>query len=222
MPAGIDPPGHLAIHLEIVALTPILLCWAGFLAGVILGAGRGTRIIASIGITLGLGLLLLDLRSRGFALAVDRVLGREWFPPGIARVSWPTMAFAAVAGISAVFTSIRQHREIPGPRAAWACGLAMSLALVPLPALVGLCDGTGIDEEMPGKTADFRGKNRRWLPLCVALPMTLVACFTASPWPFGVTAALGVIICKRQRVALIIAVLATCRPFLDGQPAVPG
>lgn len=222
MPAGIAPPGHLAVHLEIVALTPILLCWAGALAGVIVGAGRGARILASIAVTCGLGLLLLDLRSRGFALAVDRVLGREWFPPGIARVSWPTMAGAAVAGCHALFTSIRQHREIPGPRAAWTCGLAMSLALVPLPALVGMCGITRNDEEKPSKNADFCDKNRRWLPLCVALPMTLVACFTASPWPFGVTAALGTIFSKPQRLALIIAVLVTCRPFIDGQNAVPG
>jgi hypothetical protein len=221
MPAPIDPPGHLAVHLEIVALTPILLCWAGALAGVIAGGARGegtartTRALATIGVILGLGLLLIDLRSRGLALAVDGVLGREWFPPGIARVSWPTMAAAAINGLIILIPSIYRQREAPSPRTAWDCGWAMSLALVPLPALTIMCAGPRKSEETSKENADHRSTIRRWSSLILALAMTLVACFSPLPWPFAVTAAFCVIVGKASRLPLIIAVLAACVPVRD-------
>jgi hypothetical protein len=202
----IDPPGHLAIHLELVALTPVLLAWVGGLAGRISG-GRTGRVLATTGSLAGLALLGLDLRPRGLARAVDHPLGREWLAAGIARVSWPTIAAALLAGLWMLATAIRAARQTPGPATAWRCGLAQALAIVPLPALVIACawDDPGVHPPT--------NRNRRWFLIATAVILTVCAVLLPSPWPHLVATALAALLLPRWRVPLLLATLAAAWPL---------
>ncbi|MBA2481620.1 MAG: hypothetical protein H0V44_13220 [Planctomycetes bacterium] len=188
MPAPqIAPPGHLDLHVVLVALTPSLLCLATALALVAIGRRRAAGFVGWTGLGAAWLLLAVFLKPGGIASSLDAPLAQGWVVIG----AWQILA-ALAAGAWAAFC----WRPMPDgvPPAAWALrvAVAMALPICVFPPLLLACE------------PDLRGRpwqTDRWLqvrlvavigasvacwwiiaPLAMAIAAAVVAATVSGPW----------------------------------------
>lgn len=149
MPAQqLVPPGHLDLHVVIVALTPPLLAAAAGIACGIAGGGRASRVLGWVGMAVSFALLALFLAPQGVAKAYTQPLAH-----GLVRVGWwQVVAALAASG----WTAWCWQPLAAGGRSPSGWGLrtmlAMVLSLCPMPLAILACE------------ADLRRATPGWLP----------------------------------------------------------
>ncbi len=214
MPAvQLTPPGHLELHVVVVALTPaslLLVCGA---CGSLIGNGRFARLLAWTGMAAAIAIEVLFLLPHGLAAAFTFPIGHGWMRVG----TWQVVLSLA----SGIAGWLRWRPQLP-ERGCWGWGwragasLAMPLCLLPLLGLVAGCDAP-ISPVGPG-----RPLARRWRVLLGLCATVVVACTLAvddgDRWLPRVAACLGfalisVLASDAWRVVLVLAALAALLPL---------
>lgn len=156
MPAPqLPPPGHLDLHVVIVALTPPVLAAVAGISCAISGGGRAGRVLGWIGMVASFALLALFLSPNGVAKAYSQPLAH-----GVIRVGWWQVAAALVSSLWAAWcwrpVASAAAAPLPGSRGASAWGLrtmvAMLLPLCAMPLALLACE------------ADLHRATPAWLP----------------------------------------------------------
>ncbi|MBA3710522.1 MAG: hypothetical protein H0W83_17085 [Planctomycetes bacterium] len=178
MPAPqLTPPGHLHLHVVLVAVTPPLLALitSGTLA--VLGRGRASRILGWIGIAMAWVLLALFLKPGGIAAALGAPLAGGWIVIGtwqvaaaLAASAWTAWYWLPDAAVNPTWWALR-------------VAVAMTLPLCVLPALMLACEP---DLRWNGPAGAAR---RSTLRVSSALILTVACWVTPSALAMAIAAA---------------------------------
>jgi hypothetical protein len=164
MPAPqLIPPGHLDLHVVVVAATPALIAVIAGLATVIAGGGRVARTLGWLCLSCGFGLLVLFLRPHGVSSSFTYPLDHGWVRVGPCQVLGSIIS----GGYAAWWNRPSPER---GP---WGWGVRTALALV-LPICLFACLVLGCEWDLQRSLPQTHASRfRRMRPLLVALAAVL-------------------------------------------------
>jgi len=171
MPAlQLSPPGHLEMHVVVVAATPAILALLGGIVTAIAGDSRAARALGWFCTLSGIALLVVFLRPGGVAASYTYPLAHGWMRVG----PWQILA-AILCGIWAAVVWRPGHAQ-QGPLG-WGLRSALAL-LMPLSLLVVGAMGADLDPQPHLETRRWPHRALRLLiiaGLSVAGALALVA-----------------------------------------------
>jgi len=206
----VDPPGAFHLHVVLAAVTPGLLAIGTGLAARTIGAGRGARVVAAIGLAVAVAVQAAVLLPGGAAATVDEPL---WH--GVVRIGWVPSGLALVGALWAAWWRGAWRRPAIEPTAddrplppfwwCWSVAVALLLPVVLLPVVVLGCE--------PLLTADAGGPSKRLLRAGVATLATLLLPLIGAPIAMAATALVAALTLRGPwRWWLAAAAVAACSP----------
>jgi len=173
MPAiQLTPPGHLDLHVVVVAATPAILALLGGVVAAIAGGTRAARALGWFCTLSGISLLVVFLRPHGVAASYTYPLAHGWMRVG----PWQILA-AAASGLWAAVAWRPGHAQ-QGP-VGWGVRTALALVL-PLSLLVVGAMGADLDPQPQVETRRWSRRALR-LALIAALSIAGLMALVAHP-----------------------------------------